>query len=52
MEMGGVPAEDLQRAACASLGQVFAQVVTLDDILGRIARTVPAAGQAAAAGIR
>ena len=53
MEMGGVPAEDLQRAACASLGQVFAQVVTLDEILGRIARAAPAAGQAAAAaGVR
>ena len=49
MEMGGVPAEDLQRAACASLAQVFAQVVTLDEILGKIAGAAPAAGQAAAA---
>jgi ureidoacrylate peracid hydrolase len=49
MEMGGVPAQDLQRAACASLGQVFARVVTLDDVLGKIARAAPAAGQAAAA---
>jgi hypothetical protein len=53
MEMGGVPANDLQRAACASLGQVFAEVVTLDDIFGRIARAAPAAERtAAAAGAR
>jgi nicotinamidase-related amidase len=45
MAMGGVPAEDLQRATCASLGQVFAEVVTLDDILGRIAGAAPAAAQ-------
>jgi biuret amidohydrolase len=49
IEMGGVPAEDLQRATCASLGQFFAQVVTLDDIVGKFARAVPAAEQAAAA---
>ena len=49
MEMGGVPAEDLQRATCASLGQVFAEVVTLDDILARIAGAAPAAEQAEAA---
>jgi hypothetical protein len=47
--MGGVPAKDLQRATCASLGQVFAQVVTLDEILGKFARAAPAAEQAAAA---
>lgn len=45
MDMGGVSAKDLQRATCASLGQVFAQVVTLDDILGRIARVAPAEEQ-------
>jgi len=49
MDMGGVPAEDLQRAACASLAQVFAQVATVDEILAKIAGAAPAAGQAAAA---
>jgi biuret amidohydrolase len=49
IEMDGVPANYLQRVTCASLGQVFAQVVTLDDILGRIATAAPAAGQAATA---
>jgi ureidoacrylate peracid hydrolase len=52
MEMGGVPAKDLQRATCASLGQVFAQVVTLDDILGRITTDAPAAEQMVAASTR
>ena len=52
MEMDGVPAEDLQRATCASLGQVFAQVVTVDDILGRIAMAAPAAQQMAVANTR
>ena len=52
MEMDGVPAEDLQRATCASLGQVFAQVVTVDDILGRIAMAAPAAQQMAVATTR
>jgi ureidoacrylate peracid hydrolase len=49
MEMGGVPAEYLQRATCASLGQVFAQVVTLDEILRRITAAAPAAEPTAAA---
>jgi nicotinamidase-related amidase len=49
MDMGGVPAEDLQRATCASLARVFAQVATVDEILGKIAGAAPAAGQAAAA---
>jgi hypothetical protein len=44
-----VPADDLHRATCASLGQVFAQVVTVDEILTKIARTAPAAGPTAAA---
>jgi ureidoacrylate peracid hydrolase len=48
MEMGGVPADDLQRASCASLAQVFAQVVTVDEILRRIAHAAPAARQATA----
>jgi len=49
MEMSGVPAKDLQRATCASLGQVFAEVVTLDDVLGRIATAAAAVEQTATA---
>lgn len=49
MPMGGVPADDLQRAACASLARVFAQVATVDEILSKIAGAAPAAGHAAAA---
>jgi hypothetical protein len=49
MDMGGVPADDLHWATCASLAQVFAQVATVDEILGTIAGAAPAAGQAAAA---
>lgn len=49
MDMGGVPAGDLQRASCASLAQVFAQVATVDDVLSKIAAAAPATGQAAAA---
>ncbi len=32
MDMGGVPADDLQRATCASLAQVFAQVVSVSAL--------------------
>lgn len=32
-EMGGVPAAVLQQATCASLSMVFAQIVTIDDVL-------------------
>ena len=35
--MNGVSAEDLQRATCASLGQVFAEIATIDDLLAKIA---------------
>ena len=35
-DMHGVAAADLQRATCASLGMVFAQVLTVDDVLGKI----------------
>jgi nicotinamidase-related amidase len=30
--MGGVPASELQRATCASLGMVFAKIATLEDV--------------------
>ena len=53
VEMGGVPAEDLQRATCASLAQVFAHVATLNDVIAGITAAAPATQQAdAAAGIR
>ena len=35
-EMNGVPAEDLQRATCASLGMVFAQITTVDEVIGAL----------------
>jgi biuret amidohydrolase len=35
-EMNGVSAEDLQRATCASLGMVFAQVLTVDEMVDKI----------------
>lgn len=46
-EMGGVPAEDLQRATCASLGMVFAQVATIDEVIGKI-RVAAGSGETAA----
>jgi ureidoacrylate peracid hydrolase len=39
-EMGGIPAEDLQRATCASLGMVFAQVTTVDAVMDKIRSSV------------
>lgn len=35
-DRGGVPAEDLQRAACASLSIVFAQVITTEELMQKI----------------
>lgn len=35
-EMNGVPADELQRATCASLGMVFAQIVTIDGVIDRM----------------
>lgn len=43
-EMHGVSADDLQRATCASLGMVFAQVTTIDDVIERIGQNAPAVG--------
>jgi biuret amidohydrolase len=37
-DMNDVPAADLQRATCASLGMVFAQIATVDETIERIAR--------------
>jgi nicotinamidase-related amidase len=36
-EMNGVPAADLQRATCASLGMVFAQIATVDEVITKLA---------------
>ncbi len=35
-EMNGVPADVLQRATCASVGQVFAQILTVDQMIEKI----------------
>ncbi|MEU4603570.1 isochorismatase family cysteine hydrolase [Kribbella sp. NPDC023972] len=40
-EMAGVPADELQRATCASLSMVFAQVITVDDMIARIRAGAP-----------
>ena len=40
-EMNGVPAEDLQRATCASVGMVFAQIATIDEVMQKIRDAVP-----------
>ncbi|MGA8993222.1 MAG: isochorismatase family cysteine hydrolase [Nocardioidaceae bacterium] len=36
-EMNGVPAADLQRATCASLGMVFAQIARVDEVITKLA---------------
>jgi biuret amidohydrolase len=46
-DMGEVSAEDLQRATCASLAMVFAQVVTVDEVIAKIQKAAPAATSAA-----
>ena len=40
-EMGGTPAEDLQRATCASLSMVFAEITTVDEVMDKIRTSVP-----------
>jgi ureidoacrylate peracid hydrolase len=35
-EMNGVPADVLQRATCASIGQVFGQIATVDEMIEKI----------------
>ena len=42
--MNGVPAETLQQATCASLGMVFAEIATIDQVRAKIgaAAAVPA----------
>jgi len=49
-EMNGVPAEVLQRATCASLGMVFAQIATVDEMIGKIRGAAAASREPVAAG--
>lgn len=49
-DMNGVSADDLQRATCASLGQVFAQIATVDEMIDRIMAATRPLTPAAAAG--
>jgi nicotinamidase-related amidase len=39
--MNGVTAADLQRATCASLGMVFAQIATVEDVVCALAAAAP-----------
>jgi nicotinamidase-related amidase len=39
-EMNGVPADTLQRATLASLGMVFAQITTIDEVMDKIRTSV------------
>ncbi len=41
-EMNGVAADELQRATLASLGMVFAQVATVDEVTAKIRASAPA----------
>lgn len=43
-EMNGVSAEDLQRATCASLGMVFAELATVDEMINKIRAAAGATG--------
>ena len=38
-DMNGVPAAELQRVTCATLGFLFAQVLTVDEMIAKIAGT-------------
>lgn len=40
-EMNGVAADDLQRATLASLGMVFAQIATIDELLEKLPTFAP-----------
>ncbi|MDQ3897763.1 MAG: cysteine hydrolase [Actinomycetota bacterium] len=41
-EMNGVAAEELQRATLASLGMVFAQIATIDEVTEKVRASAPA----------
>ena len=45
--IGDVSASDLQKATCATLGKVFAQILTVDEVISKIERGAkPVAAQA------
>jgi len=43
--MGNASAAELQKATCATLGYLFAQVLTVDEMIGKISRAVHPAAQ-------
>ena len=51
-DMNGVPADVLQRTACANVGQVFGQIATVDEMIDKIEaatrQATPAAARAGA----
>jgi ureidoacrylate peracid hydrolase len=42
--IGDVSAEDIQRVSCATLGMAFAQIVTVDEMIGKLAAARAADG--------
>lgn len=40
-EMNGVPADELQRATLASLGMVFAQIASIDEVIEKMRTSTP-----------
>jgi hypothetical protein len=43
-DIGDVSAAELQRATCATLGMVFAQVLTVDEMIRKISIATRSAG--------
>ena len=41
-EVMEIPKEEIQRAVCATLGTVFAQVLTIEELTKKISAAVPA----------
>ena len=51
-DMNGESADDLQRTACANVGQVFGQIATVDEMIAKIERATRRATPAAAGAVR
>ena len=51
-DMNGESADDLQRTACANVGQVFGQIATVDEMIAKIERATRPATPAAAGAVR
>jgi ureidoacrylate peracid hydrolase len=51
-DIGDVSAAELQRATCATLALVFAQVLTVDEMIGKISGTARSAGALAEDSVR